>query len=114
MARCDVCGRDLKTALSCDLEARNDRSPLSRDGVVYTPVRWGHDLKFNRLLIEGGTAGGRIVVPRERCRDCHVLRGGFHHLGCCREECPRCGAQLLTCGCFDTPGGPPLPDTEFS
>jgi hypothetical protein len=35
-----------------------------------------------------------------RCGDCGAKRGQFHHLGCDLERCPRCGRQLISCGCW--------------
>ena len=37
----------------------------------------------------------------ERCHDCNIAPGGFHHPGCCLERCPKCGGQLISCGCLD-------------
>lgn len=39
--------------------------------------------------------------PGERCHDCGIARGGNHHPGCDMEKCPRCGGQLISCGCLD-------------
>lgn len=36
-----------------------------------------------------------------RCHDCKVEGGGFHHPGCDMEQCPKCGGQLISCGCLD-------------
>ena len=36
----------------------------------------------------------------ERCGDCGVAADGWHHPGCDMETCPRCGGQLISCGCM--------------
>ena len=36
-----------------------------------------------------------------RCHNCNVLPGQYHHPGCDMEICPRCGGQLISCGCLD-------------
>lgn len=42
-----------------------------------------------------------VPCDYERCRDCNVAEGGFHHPGCDKEECPKCKGQLISCGCLD-------------
>jgi hypothetical protein len=42
---------------------------------------------------------------KSRCGDCGVVRGGFHHLGCDIQRCPRCFGQMMSCDCrFDEDG----------
>lgn len=44
--------------------------------------------------------GGIIEHLPERCHDCNITLGGYHHPRCDVEECPECGCQLLSCGCL--------------
>jgi hypothetical protein len=40
-------------------------------------------------------------TPGERCHDCNVQPGRYHHSGCDWEECPRCHRQVISCPCND-------------
>jgi hypothetical protein len=54
-----------------------------------------HDERFERDRIR------KPIGRADRCGDCGAQQGGFHHLGCDLERCPRCRGQLLSCGCPD-------------
>jgi hypothetical protein len=49
-----------------------------------------------------GSEEGMWSFKSSTCGDCGVKWGGRHHPGCDIQRCPRCGGQLMTCGCrFD-------------
>jgi hypothetical protein len=43
--------------------------------------------------------GTPLYIPRdsEKCHDCGAERGELHITGCDVEQCPMCGAQLISC-----------------
>lgn len=36
------------------------------------------------------------------CRDCKVVAGELHVIGCAKEQCPKCGGQIFGCSCKKT------------
>jgi hypothetical protein len=77
VATCMDCDQEMLTAQGCTV------SQLTIGGAQYARNRCTRDRCF-----------------RGRCGDCGAARGGFHHLGCDLEPCPRCGRQLISCGCW--------------
>jgi hypothetical protein len=91
MAVCSWCNGEMATAISCVVDA------FHRNGRRFDMLRFGDE------------PGRR--TSRDRCGDCGVVRGGWHHPGCDLQPCPACSRQLLSCGCrFDEDG----PDASLS
>ena len=83
MAECQYCVQEMTTAASCTVAG------LRRDGklIPLTPYT---------------ASRRRGVTVRNRCGDCGVRPGGYHHLGCDMQRCPLCRGQLMSCECrFD-------------
>lgn len=76
MAICEWCGQDMRTATGC-----TTKTVLFPDGVIMASIPYDGDF--------------------EVCHDCKATLGECHHPGCDMERCPRCGGQLISCGCLD-------------
>ena len=85
MAVCSWCDGEMTTAISCTVSA------FHRKGRRFDLIPFGDE--------PDRRASG------DRCGDCGVIRGGWHHPGCDLQRCPACGCQLMSCGCrFDEEG----------
>lgn len=78
MSKCECCGNDEMNCASC-------KSVLFEfsDGMKLKPIPYGKE---------------KNPIPLY-CDHCSAPRGGFHHLGCENEECPRCHRQAIGCSC---------------
>jgi hypothetical protein len=73
-------------------------SPGGSCGVELLTIR-GED--FVRVGYGNPKEGWKVGEdPPPACHDCNVRVGAAHHLGCDAERCPRCGGQLIGCGCL--------------
>jgi hypothetical protein len=79
--RCPGCGYQFGTRPSCE--------------VTEIVIR-GHSYERIRYVPRG--AWERAEFP-DRCPNCEIRRGCFHHVGCELEMCPACEGQLTECGC---------------
>lgn len=75
MAICRLCEREMLEADSC-IQTEDDQVPYGDE----------HELPLG-------------LADRQRCHDCGVKKGGFHHLNCDMERCAKCGGQRLSCDC---------------
>jgi hypothetical protein len=62
--------------------------------------------RATEIMLEGQTFPRVPFQPDDPdwlCIDCEAAAGEIHELGCDAEECPRCGGQLIGCGCLPIP-----------
>jgi hypothetical protein len=111
MTVCDICNQTMPAAATCT-ERKLEGSGRSWIGVRYGDERrystesddfWADDVSYDR---RPRIPWPPVTLP-ERCVDCGVEKGAWHHLGCDMEECPRCGWQLISCGCWFDDGDDP-------
>lgn len=81
MSVCSLCGKLTTGAASC-MKIR-----FRIGGKFYDPVPYE---KRERTPFEG---------PQGRCLSCNILPGGFHHVGCTVEKCPKCRDSWIFCRC---------------
>ncbi len=81
MELCKFCGRktgETTSCIACDIII---------DGIKYTPIT--HRSKKGLIFGE----------KKLKCPVCAVVSGGYHHLGCSEEICPKCFKRWIYCKC---------------
>lgn len=91
MAICTYCEQEMLGGSSCSVEV------MHRDGAPF-PLK-----KVSRREVPPATGA---------CGDCGAPAGGYHHLGCCVQRCPRCRGQMMSCGCWFDEDGLAIADNE--
>lgn len=88
MAICESCGQETMLAAGCTLRVFTEfaAGPVER-------------IAFGDERTHGAHWGEQVKLTGARCRDCGSTPGHLHHPGCCVEECPACGGQVLSCDC---------------
>ena len=107
MAICDYCDQEMLDGVSCCEDMvkfeNHETLPAIPHHVDITPYDvWLEE--WNKAKDDEDT----IEEARQRyekyatghCHDCGCPNGGYHHPGCDEEKCPRCGGQLIGCGCI--------------
>ncbi len=56
---------------------------------------------FTRIQIGGKKYNRNIEYHdfNDRCHDCNIVNGNYHHFGCDMERCPVCDDQIICCDC---------------
>ena len=55
--------------------------------------------KLNMIRILCGSESNAVLTKDDHCPECGTVKGMRHHKGCDLEECPKCGGQMIACGC---------------
>lgn len=106
----DFRGRSIHRTWVWKLLAAQEIPVLSIASIEHARIKYGHEAHWSEPEYQD-------FVPKEFCRDCACAIGELHGPSCVVEDCPRCGAQMLTCDCeFDDShfwGLMPFPDDDL-
>lgn len=99
MAICDWCYQEMSsnTTNTCT----GNEFVEFPDGEKLPAIKYTNVGLSRYVGVLDGYTNEKIEDSNQRCHDCNIQVGGYHHPGCDMEECPRCHGQLISCGCLD-------------
>lgn len=68
----------------------------------YNRIRFGSEEEFLKHKFSDGRYTDYSIYKLNYCGDCLAAQNEVHGECCDLEICPKCGMQLITCGCFET------------
>src|SRR5882672_862419 len=71
-----------------DVGTCSANSQATIGGTIYSTIPYGDDREGWKKV---------KITPPDRCHDCGVRIGGYHHPGCDLDHCPVCGGQSMLC-----------------
>lgn len=72
------------------IEEEQFHTSLVIEGQLYERIRYGSSKEWVEVDTD---------YSAHLCHDCSVAKGQIHLLDCDVEKCPKCGGQLISCGC---------------
>lgn len=96
-AICEFCKQPMNTdsCIAVPVEIRRATAPNRRVLRILTQIKFGEEKRFDFPDMPEFIKD--LEKKQERCHDCGVKKGGYHHPGCDWEECPGCHHQMLMC-----------------
>jgi hypothetical protein len=85
----------MQTADGCNLVPISIKNQHGKVIKEMEPIRFGDEQRYLKYASPNVSV---ITEGWQRCHDCNVKRGEYHHPGCDEEECPNCRLQMISCG----------------
>lgn len=70
-----------------------------REMIINGTCRFGYIMDDAGVIYQRRRHNDEGELENLPCHDCNCKVGGLHHYGCDMETCPKCGRQMIGCGC---------------